>query len=149
MISSSFLDSIPPSFKAPVGPQAKTVGEVVEQIIRRAADVRNGPERRLTVRHAYPELVRVTPADTRGNPTGDPVSVVGKHISHSGFGFFHNGPLPEKYVIAEFQSGEQTEHLLLNLVWCRFLREGWYDSGGKFVSVVDLQQTDQPPRLIG
>ena len=149
MISSSFLDSIPPSFRVPVGPQTKSVGEVVEQIIRRAADVRNGPERRSSIRHAYPELIRVIPADKRGNPTGDPVSVVGKHISLSGFGFFHNGPLPEKYVIAEFQSGEETERLLLNLVWCRFLREGWYDSGGKFVIVVDSQQSDAPPRLIG
>jgi hypothetical protein len=144
MISSSFLDSVAPAVAMSASPKhAQNVGQAVDQIIRHAVDVRNSPERRTSVRHAYPELVRVTPSNKRGTTTGPPLSVVGKHISHGGFGFFHNGPLPEKYVIAEFDLGGQRSALLLNLVWCRFLREGWYDSGGKFVNVVNLQHSGE------
>lgn len=145
MLSTSSMDS---STLATVFSSARpklAIADLVDQIIREAADLRNHRERRASIRHPYPELIRVTPADRRGEVIGESLSVVGKHLSLEGLGFFHTSPLPFKYVLADFELGKQRFGLLLNLIWCRFLREGWYDSGGKFVGVVELPHADSAP----
>lgn len=99
-------------------------------------------ERRRDQRWPYPNLITITPVTADGLlPIAEPVVVVGKQLSERGVGFFHPMPLPFRRVIAtlESASGEACS-FVLDLKWCRFTRKGWYESGGRFLQVV--QPTD-------
>lgn len=92
-------------------------------------------ERRAGARYPYPYLVRLTPVVACGEVSrGEPVVVVGRHLSEGGFSFYHPKPLPFRRVIAtlETASGLRLD-LLLDVTWCRFTRQGWYESGGRFL----------------
>jgi hypothetical protein len=96
-------------------------------------------EKRRHKRHAFPYLVSLTPiAETELTQLSDPIVVVGKHLSAGGFDFFHPDPLPYKRVIASFHELPWgSTHVVLVSTWCRFLRPGWYDSGGRFTHIVE------------
>ena len=99
-------------------------------------------ERRRDQRWPYPHLITLTPLATDCLvPIDEPLVVVGKQISDRGLGFFHPAPLPYRRVIAslEMVSGEVCS-FVLELNWCRFTRHRWYESGGRFLQVV--QPTD-------
>jgi hypothetical protein len=92
-------------------------------------------ERRTGGRYPYPYLIHITPLGASGEvPAGEPVVVVGKHLSERGFSFYHPKPLPFRRVIAtlETATGARLAFVLL-LTWCRFTRQGWYESGGRFL----------------
>ncbi len=113
--------------------------EAIDQIVIWAHDQRVAQERRTNIRHPFPFLVRAIPADRLGNRLPEPaLTVIGKHVSFEGFGFFHTTPLAHRHVVVEFTIDPEDPpiRLLLDLIWCRFLREGWYDSGGRFVKVL-------------
>lgn len=94
-------------------------------------------ERRRETRYPFPYLVHLSPVGENGEtPCGESVVVVGKHISHRGLGFYHPAPLPYRRVIASLESGGHWYAFLLDLNWCRFTRQGWYESGGRFLQVV-------------
>jgi hypothetical protein len=95
-------------------------------------------ERRHDGRYPFPFLIHLTPVDPRTLvPLGEAIVVVGKDLSERGLGFYHQGPLPYRRAIVTFdQSGGQSVSLLLDLSWCRFTRYGWYDSGGRFLQVI-------------
>jgi hypothetical protein len=96
-----------------------------------------GVERRREQRYPYPNLVRLTPVDAAGLPCGPVLMVAGKHLSESGMGFFHPTPLPARRVIAVLEgAADRRLEVIVDLNWCRFTRHGWYESGGKFLSVV-------------
>lgn len=95
-------------------------------------------ERRDGARFPYPRLIRLLPLATDGQPASRaPITVVGKHLSEDGLGFFHNQPLPDRHMLAELElPGGGTATFEIVLRWCRFLRDGWYESGAKLVRVV-------------
>ncbi len=97
-------------------------------------------ERRCETRYPFPFLIHITPADdTRA---GESIVVVGKHVSERGLGFYHPKPLPYRRVIASLErtghppAGHGWYGFLLELRWCRFTRQGWYESGGRFLEAV-------------
>lgn len=96
-------------------------------------------ERRLDKRVPFPFLLRLTPI-TSGEEfqvQGEPVDVVGKSLAERGLTFYHSQNLPFRRAIATFESEDfDPAHLLLNISWSRFLRPGWYDSGGRFTHVL-------------
>lgn len=95
-------------------------------------------ERRRELRYPFPHLVKLTPVNEDASEClGDSFSVVGRHLSERGLGFFHQTPLPFRHVVAtlEIEDG-RTISLLLDVSWCRFTRSGWYESGGRFLKVV-------------
>ena len=92
--------------------------------------------RRGEFRFPFPSLIRVIPVDRHGKEQGEPLVVVGKHLSKSGLGFFHEKPLPYRNVVAEFQESDTPVRVLMDLLWCRFRRECWYESGGKFLRTI-------------
>ncbi|MDA7979564.1 MAG: hypothetical protein MPJ50_12430 [Pirellulales bacterium] len=93
--------------------------------------------RRREERFPFPRLLRLIPASASGDPIGPEVTVVGKQLSEHGLGFFHPGPLPHRWVIVELEVANGTRYaFVLQLLWCRFLREGWYESGGRFSKLV-------------
>lgn len=103
-------------------------------------------ERRHEKRYPFPYLIHLTPvADDGVTQEGDTLVVVGKHLSERGLGFYHPKPLPYRKMIASLESASgEWLGFLIDLNWCRFTKQGWYESGGRF-----LQSTlspVQPPK---
>jgi hypothetical protein len=95
-------------------------------------------ERRREMRYPFPHLVHLTPIGEDGStPCGESLTVVGKHISQRGLGFYHPKPLPYRRMIASLESGSGWLGFLIDLTWCRFTRQGWYESGGRFLQAVE------------
>ncbi len=96
-------------------------------------------ERRRERRYPYPYLVHLTPVASDGiTPQGESLVVVGKHLSDRGLGFYHPKPIPYRRMIAtlEVVDGKPLA-FLIDLNWCRFTKQGWYESGGRFLRAVD------------
>ena len=95
-------------------------------------------ERRRENRYPFPCLVHLTPVGPDGiTPDGPTVVVPGKHLSERGFGFYHQAPLPYRRMIASLEAGKgQWLAFLIDLSWCRFTKDGWYESGGRFLQTV-------------
>ena len=99
-------------------------------------------ERRSHARLPFPMLIRLTPVDPRTmQPVAEAVTVVGKNLSEEGLGFYHKEPFPYRQAVVtlEDQAG-RTVSLLISLSWCRFSRLGWYDSGGRFLEIIEPLQ---------
>jgi hypothetical protein len=120
----------------------KTADKLIEELSRQAALLTHPPggrrERRTERRFPYPRLIPLTPMVEEGQEASGPTRyVVGKHLGPRGLDFFHGDPLPERYAVVALPCGaDRWAHLLLRITWCRFLRAGWYDSGGRFVRLV-------------
>ena len=98
----------------------------------------NAMERRREARYPLPNLIHLLPV-ARDNltPCGDDVVVAGKQISERGLSFYHPGPLPYRRMIASFEIGNgHWLGFLVDLLWCRFTKYGWYESGGRFLQSV-------------
>ena len=109
---------------------------------------RNVTERRKETRYPFPSLVHLTPVAKDGvTPEGETIVVIGKHLSARGLGFYHPMPLADRRMIVslETEAGEWIG-FLIDLSWCRFTEQGWYESGGRFLQAVlsplgDRQET--------
>lgn len=114
----------------------------MEGFLRQVAQLAAAPwghhERRVDRRIPFPCLIPFTPLCDRGQrPTGPTRQVVGRHLAARGLDFFHHDPLPERFAVVSLPwSADRWVHLLLRITWCRFLRDGWYDSGGHFIRLV-------------
>jgi hypothetical protein len=95
-------------------------------------------ERRRDARYPFPCLVHLTPVGPDGlTPEGKTVVVVGRHLSEQGFGFYHQQPLPHRRMIASLECGRGNWlAFLIDLNWCRFTKDGWYESGGRFLQTM-------------
>lgn len=114
-------------------------------VLASLAPPRASRERRQDRRYPFAQLIRLTPLASDGRPLVDESLVVaGKHLSERGLGFFHPLPLAQRRVVASLEvPGGQRLHLLVDVNWCRFTRQGWYESGGRFLSLAD------DPRALG
>ena len=113
--------------------------EILEQILSHADPGREvRPERRASPRQPFSQLVQLIPVHRdQITVTGPPFHVVGREISRDGMGFYHTEAIPHRYVIAEFGDADsRVLRVAMQLIWCRFLREGWYDSGAQFLSLL-------------
>jgi hypothetical protein len=101
-------------------------------------------ERRRENRYPFPSMIRLTPVGLDGvTPEGESISVVGKHLSERGLGFYHPKPLPYRRMIASLQNARgEWMGFLIDLSWCRFTRQGWYESGGRFLQAVASRMED-------
>ena len=95
-------------------------------------------ERRTERRFPYPYLIRMNPVGNGGvTPESESVVVVGKHLSENGLGFYHPKPIVQHRVIVSLETPNGVRlAFLMKLTWCRFTRQGWYESGGKFLKAV-------------
>jgi hypothetical protein len=102
-------------------------------------------ERRSSRRYPYPHLVRLSPVGSDGRtPCGPSIVVAGRSLSEGGFGFYHPQPLSHRRMIASFHvGGGRWIGFLIDLPWCRFTAEGWYESGGRFLQAVPV--AEPPP----
>lgn len=94
--------------------------------------------RRRDSRYPHPYLVYLSPVRGAQNvPYAEPVVVVGKYLSERGLTFYHPAPVPFRRVIATLESANGVRvGFLMDVTWCRFTRQGWYESGGRFLEVV-------------
>ncbi len=99
----------------------------------------NQVERRSDQRFPFPHLVHLTPVEADGSVNIDEtVVVVGKHLSERGLGFYHQQPLPNRRMLVSLELGTDAWLVfLIDLTWCRFPKQGWYESGGRFLQVVN------------
>jgi hypothetical protein len=95
-------------------------------------------ERRHEQRYPYPRLVMLSPVQADGHtPDGRAFVAAGKHLSERGLGFYHPQPLVHRLVIASLETVDgHWLGFLLDIQRCRFTRQGWYESGGRFVRAV-------------
>ena len=83
------------------------------------------------VRYAHPVLLR--PLDAHSVETR-PLLVSGRDISLGGFSFVHADPLACRRAALTFLLDSKNRlPIEIRLTWCRFTREGIYQSGGTFV----------------
>lgn len=100
--------------------------------------------RRTQHRVPFPQLVEFLPLANDGRTiVGETLHVVGKNLASLGFDFYHQEPMPYRFAIVRLPVGDdQWIHFQLKISWCRFLKPGWYDSGGRFVRIVELVEHD-------
>ena len=96
-------------------------------------------ERRRHARYPFPYLVHLTPLDDQGNAKPDgSLAVIGKHLSEKGLSFYHSQPIPHRRMIVSIETRDQQWiSFMIDLSWCRFTRQGWYESGGRFLESVE------------
>jgi hypothetical protein len=112
---------------------------LVLEVIQNAESEWKAPERRGFERRPYPQLIRLTPVlDAELKSPQSAAHVVGRNLALRGLDFYHVEPIPFRFAVVSLPRTEnEMVHLLMKLAWCRFLRQGWYHSGGPFVRVVD------------
>lgn len=95
-------------------------------------------ERRRDNRYPFPYLVHLTPVAADGlTPEGERLVVVGKHLSQRGLSFYHPKPLAHRRMIVSLETtGGGWLGFLIDLNWCRFTKQGWYESGGRFLQSI-------------
>lgn len=100
-------------------------------------------EQRKSERIPLPQLLTLTPIDDHAKPKPlEQTVVVGKDISAAGLGFFHQHPLTCRRALVAFDDDRLGALVVeLDLAWCRFRKQGWYESGGRVVRVVDSVAT--------
>jgi len=115
----------------------------VELALSAATPDRRVLERRRETRHPFPYPIHLTPVDDEGRPQlADAITVLGKHLSNHGLDFYHREPLAWRYAVASISGGEHRWlGFLMELTWCRFGQHGWYDNGGRFLSVTQSPLT--------
>lgn len=98
-------------------------------------------DRRRKPRVAIPYLLRLTPLVGQGREylseqAGEASTVVGKDISESGMGFYHDASLPYRFVRLTLDDARiGSFEIVLQLVRCRFTKIGWYETAGRIVEV--------------
>jgi len=122
------------------------IGRLLQRVAQAAHPAWEHEERRAYQRLPYPKLISLTPvADDGITPVGETITVVGRNLSLGGLDFYHNQPLAHRRMIATLECGPgRSARLLLVLNWCRFLRPGWYDSGGRFTRIVECPEKFLP-----
>lgn len=118
------------------------VSDIVQRLFR-TCEAHPADDRRRDKRIAFPRLLTLKPlAELEFKTVGGDVTVVGKSLASNGLDFYHCDTLPYKRVVVSFGDLPYAEeiHLVLNISWCRFLRPGWYDSGGRFTHIVKLNE---------
>ena len=90
-------------------------------------------------RISFPELVALSPLKDDGKSTaGATIYVVGRNLATLGFDFYHQESIPHRFAIVSLPIGSQQYiHIQMKITWCRFRQPRWYDSGGRFVKVVE------------
>jgi hypothetical protein len=100
-------------------------------------------ERRRDRRYPYPHLITLIPIAPDGTHLTDETTVVvGKQLSAGGLSFYHREPIPYRQAVVVLEVGSHRAALLMDLAWCRYTRQGWYENGGRFLQAVTTRTND-------
>jgi hypothetical protein len=127
-----------------ISTQDHVIGEYARQFAQTLQPAFNEFERRARPRIPFPRLIGLTPLQNDNlQPAAEMIHVVGKNLAPLGLDFFHHDPIPQRYALVNLeQDRELSLRFLLKITWCRFLKPGWYDSGGRFTKVVEWPLPD-------
>lgn len=91
--------------------------------------------RRSELRTSFNGAIVLTPFDAgSSSPNGEPRLVRGRNVSLHGISFEHETPLPHRDIVLTFALPDGcVESLVTRLMWCRFNRDGRYQSGGRLL----------------
>jgi len=119
--------------------QESVIQDLARQIAQSTQPIWGDQGRRSQPRVPLPRLIGLTPLKNDNlQPAREPTYVVGKNLAPLGLDFFHHEPIAERFAIVALERApEYWVHLLMKITWCRFLKQGWYDSGGRFLKVVE------------
>ncbi|GEM_PF-6492187 len=96
-------------------------------------------DRRAQVRASLNRTLRLIPLRYPECQTVDePLEVMAKNISPDGLGFLYHRPVPYRYVALVFEGPHHVITLAMELNWCQFCGEGWYETGGRFLGPIRL-----------
>lgn len=128
------VDTAPPHPRQPPPADARAhVHSVIRQLLQQTVAV----ERRSDRRYPYPHLITLIPVAPDGTHLTDETTVViGKQLSVGGLSFYHRQPIPHRRAVVVFEFGSHRAALLVDLAWCRYMRQGWYVNGGRFIQAV-------------
>ena len=116
------------------------VSDLVNRLVWEADQRAYRFERRREDRHSFPHLLDLMPVLEESTFSPDEtITVVGRDISRTGLRFYHTNPLPFRQSIVCLP-WSRTTGLLLELRWARFVRNGWYESGGSFLGIVQMPE---------
>ncbi len=95
-------------------------------------------ERRRVFRCPLPQPIYLTlPNQDETGCQGELIAAAGKDLSELGIGFFHATPLPAQRMVVSLQLSESRwQAFLVKVVCSRAIRQGWYESGARFVRCV-------------
>ncbi|MGW8258202.1 MAG: hypothetical protein ACWGMZ_12005 [Thermoguttaceae bacterium] len=126
------------------GKQEDEIGTQVWELLGATYPQQHLLERRREKRYPFPNLIHLTPLGDDGlTPADKSISVVGKHLSQHGLGFYHTKPLAHRRMIASLECNGHWLGFIIELRWCRFTKQGWYESGGRFLQTIDSPITDE------
>ncbi len=132
------MELVPPSTLVGFDGQQPNLRARVERILRKNRRLLS-VEHRTVSRWPLPVLLELRPLE-REVPAALAIRlvVVGKDLSESGIGFFHDSPIPYRRGIVTFHPSDGASlSVEVDLSWCRFTRMGWYESGGRLIRLVD------------
>ena len=125
------------SFSLPLAasPRRRDLESSIEDVLTITSD--RHLQRRERGRHPFTRPVTLIPCDSAGQPREEGFLCMGKEISSKGFGFFHQQPLPHRYLLLSMAPTVPYPHvLLMRMKRCRFLGDCWYESAAQFVRVM-------------
>jgi hypothetical protein len=134
------LRSPPRQFKPHSSIANREIRDCVQSLLASHFGRAYATDRRRERRFPFPHLVHLTPlADDGRTPTGLSMVAVGRELSEGGFGFFHPSPLHYRQMVVSLEAADsQWLSLVIDLTWCRFMRHGWYESGGRFLRTIAI-----------
>jgi hypothetical protein len=113
-----------------------------DELLDRVLDQRNKE------REPFEETITLIGLDENLEPCSAPFDVVGRNISTEGVSILHEIPLMFRYVALEFAEEQiqgmseiptqllaGVQRLVAKFAWCRYVGEGQYVSGGRFLKV--------------
>ena len=119
--------------------QPVEVDQLVQDLLASWQHAAPAVQRRRWHRAQFDRPLVFVPLDEHSQePIDRPRRVSGKDISLHGISFSHSRPLPyTKVAVAFAVEGGGCEPFLTRLTWCRFTRNGIYQSGGQFLKRLD------------
>jgi len=122
----------------PLATTDEEIRRIAQQIAQSSRPVWEDLGRRSHERVPFPKLVRFTPLEDDGETLTEEVFyVVGKNLAPLGFDFYHRSPIPNRHALVTLPLGSRSFTFQIKVSWCRFLKPDWYDSGGRFVQVLE------------
>jgi len=119
----------------------KDIRSRVRRVISHTMGQWTGAEHRKDRRYPYPQLILLRPlleSEGGSHTEEEQTTAVGHYLSESGLSFYHTEPLSHRRMIVSLQANEADTtqwDMLIDLTWCRFLSQGWYESGGRLYNI--------------
>ena len=114
------------------------ISRLVETLVAAWYDAPLVQQQRGKHRIPFDQPLALTPLDDKTEEfIGQPQIVAGRNLSLDGVSFSHEQPMPFRKIALTFALPDgEVESMVTRLRWCRFTRDGLYQSGGTFLRTI-------------